>query len=259
VIGHARWRRRVSLLAAGALPEREREETSFHLGSCGRCREELAGLQEALEAVRQDPVRQAEPPLAASFLLARVQARLDQIERGRDRPAHALRPRAGFLWTLGSASAVGLALLVVLRPPSVVEQDGPVPPPGVVVSDEIVRRMERRVARDQAARYLSDAQDVLVTMAASPPNCEKESGRVDIGDETRRSRQLLARRALLVDLDRDDVASARPVLEDVEDMLREVAALPSCIRPRELEPIHREMSRRHLLMKMDLLTRELLG
>ena len=96
--------------------------------------------------------------------------------------------------------------------------------------DEIVARMERRLSRDQAARYLDEAQDVLVTVAGHPADCEREHGRVDVGEEAQRSRELLARRALMVELGGDEVASARPLLDDVEGMLREVAALPACAR-----------------------------
>ena len=45
---------------------------------------------------------------------------------------------------------------------------------------------------------------------------------------------------------------ARDVLDDVEEMLREVAALDACARPQDLEAIHGEIARRHLLMKIDL-------
>ena len=82
---------------------------------------------------------------------------------------------------------------------------------------------------------------------------------VDVEQEAQRSRELLARRALLVGASGEDVASARPILRDVEYVLREVASLPSCARERDLQAIQREMSRRNLLMKIDLMTRELKG
>ena len=118
--------------------------------------------------------------------------------------------------------------------------------------------MERTVTRKQTARYLDDAQDLLLTVAAPHP-CPRESKRVDVEDEARRSRELLARRALLVGTSGETVASARPVLRDVEYVLREMASLPSCARERDLQAIQREVSRRNLLMKIDLMTRELKG
>jgi hypothetical protein len=57
----------------------------------------------------------------------------------------------------------------------------------------------------------------------------------------------------------EDVDSVRPVLRDVEYVLREVASLPSCAREKDLLAIQREVSRRNLLMKIDLMTRELKG
>ncbi len=110
----------------------------------------------------------------------------------------------------------------------------------------------------QTARYLDDAQDLLLTVAAPHP-CPREAKRVDVEQEAQRSRDLLARRALLVGTNGEDVASVRPVLRDVEYVLREVASLPSCARERDLQAIQREVSRRNLLMKIDLMTRELKG
>ena len=81
---------------------------------------------------------------------------------------------------------------------------------------------------------------------------------MDVEEEAERSRRLLARRALVIETG-EDVASVRPVLRDVEYVLREVASLPSCARERDLQAIQREVSRRNLLMKIDLMTRELKG
>jgi hypothetical protein len=52
---------------------------------------------------------------------------------------------------------------------------------------------------------------------------------------------------------------ARDVLDDVEEMLRAVAALDACARPQDLEAIRGEIAKRRLLMKIDLVTRELQG
>ena len=115
------------------------------------------------------------------------------------------------------------------------------------------------MSRQQAARYLSDAQDVLVTVAGPPERCHRAHERVDVAQEARRSRELLARRTLLLDLEEPEVASASPVLEEVEHLLREVAALESCVRQGELDALEREIVRRRLLMRIDLATQELLG
>jgi predicted anti-sigma-YlaC factor YlaD len=256
---HGRWRERMSLLAAGVLGPAEEAAARTHLDSCPSCRADHARAAEAFGLLARDPVRTAEVPVPLEHLVRRVQARLDA-------PA----PAAGFHWAYSATAAAGLAaaLLAVAVVPRLLERPSPASSPAsefaeVVseadVPDEVVARMERRLSRDQAARYLDEAQDVLVTVAGHPADCERDHERVDVGEEARRSRELLARRALMVELGGDEVASARPLLDDVEGLLREVAALPACARADSLDAIHRQMQRRNVLMKIDLLTNELRG
>ncbi|HEY2945829.1 MAG TPA: hypothetical protein VGN09_25590 [Vicinamibacteria bacterium] len=254
---HRGWRRRTSLLALGALERPEADEARAHVDGCARCAEDLARLRQALELAALDPVRTAEPPLGLPALLARVDARLEA--------AAAAEPRLGgrMAWLVpAGALAAGLAALLLLRP----ARTPPAPPATptgaaethVAVPEDMLGRMERTVTRAQTARYLDEAQDLLLTVAAPRP-CAKRSRRVDVEQEAERSRELLARRALLMGTSGEDVASARPVLRDVEYVLREVASLPSCARERDLQAIQREVSRRNLLIKIDLMTRELKG
>jgi len=251
---HGRWSRRVSLLAAGALDEADRAETLAHVDGCARCRAELADAREMIAFVERDPVREAEPPIPIGSLVARVQARLTEAERSATSPR--TWPRAA----LPLAAAAVVLVLIGMWLPDRTPRVGPGPVrPQAAVSEEALRRLETSVARANAVRYLNEAQDVLVTVAAAPLRCERKRAHVDVGDEARRSRELLTRRALLVDTDRDEIAGARPVLEDVSDALREVAALDACARPEDLEAIQRRMARGRLLMKIDLMTQELEG
>ena len=255
---HGRRRRQVSLLAAGALEGAEREAALRHLDGCPGCRAEHAALRDALALAAGDPVREAEPPIPLGALVARVQARIAAGERS-PRPS---RPAAAWAW---GAAAAALAVAVLLPrtatspAPALSPAAAPEAAPADDESPEFMRRMERSVARQQAARYLDEAGDVLVTVAAKPQRCRREWERVDVGAEAERSRDLLARRQLLLEVDAEAVASARPVLDDVERMLREVASLEACARRGELDSIHREMQRSRLLMKIDLLSRELQG
>jgi hypothetical protein len=205
----------------------------------------MEATRRALGVLAEDPMLSMEPRLALPALVARVQARLDSP------------PRPALRWPVPLAAvAAATFLLIWLRPPAA--PPGPPPPSAAAAFDPtLLRRMERNVAREQAVRYLNEAQDLLVAVAAAPQKCPRGPLRVDVGDEARRSRDLLARRALMVDLHEAEVASAGPVLDDVENMLREVAALQSCARAEDLEAITREMERRRLLMKIDLMTREL--
>jgi hypothetical protein len=266
ILGHGRWRRRVALLAAGALDADESRSALSHAESCPSCAQDLAHMRSVLALVAADPLRGAEPPIPLGALMARVNARLD--EEARPRPVW--RPLLG---GAGALAAVVLGVLVLRAPhsgaPPLSTAGAPSraasPPASAAVEAEplipadALRRLEHTLERDRAARYLSDAQDVLVTVAAAPQRCTRRRGAVEVGAEAERSRDLLARRQLFVESDGSATAAARDVLDDVEEMLREVAALDPCARPEDLEAIRGEITRRHLLMKIDLVTRELRG
>ena len=262
MIGHRRWARKVALLAADALPPAEREETVAHLDRCVRCAEALAGLRRLGAVLADEPAMSASLPISLGALQARVRARLQE-------PGREAAPRRLSRLLVPVAAAAGVAAVagmlaqqrgtrVAPSPATATVADGT---PAAVgpAAEELLRRMERSLAREQAARYLADAQDVFVTVAAGPPPCPQTGRTIEVEDEARRSRQLLTRRALLVEMGRDDVASAEPVLAEVEQVLREVAALPSCVGPGQLRALERDIERRRLLMKIDLMTRELAG
>jgi len=254
---HGRWRRDVSLLAAGALPAAERAAAERHAAACAACAADLAALRSTLAVAAVDEACAAEPPIAVEWLRARVQARLDAAAAAPPRRAR----RAA--WVAGLAAAAAVVAATIVSRPAPPPAAGPAVADGVVepeiaVSDEALERMERTMARERTARYLDEAQDVLVTVSGAPRRCDRKTQHVDMGDETRRSRELLARRARL-DLDGSAALTAGPVLDDVEKVLREVASLENCARRRDVEAIHRHVERERLLMKMELMTRELAG
>ncbi|HXB53554.1 MAG TPA: hypothetical protein VN461_02160 [Vicinamibacteria bacterium] len=246
---HLRARRRLPLLAAGVLDGPARGATLAHVASCSSCRGELDELGAVLRLLASD-LKPAEPPLSLSLLVARVGSRLDELDRG----PGTVRPRPWVVasWAGAAAVVAAVAAVVFLLPGR--PRGGNERP---LVSEDTLQRLERNVAREQAARYLGEAQDVLVSVAAAPPPCDRE--KVDMGEASERSRKLLTRGALLVDPEGPAVASARPVLNDVEQALRQVAALESCVRARDVQRVREDLARRQLLMKIRLMKRELEG
>jgi hypothetical protein len=256
MLAHLRLRRRVALLAAGVLDGRERDETRAHVDSCARCRREHTELRALVGAVEADPLRSAEPEMPVSVLIDRVEQRLDR--------AAAARPAPAVGWRLALPAAVAAAITLVLLGTELLPRLGPepaapTPVPAAALPAAVLDRLERNMAREHAARYLSEAQDVLLAVAATEADCDRENDRVDVGEAPDRSRELLARRALLVEGRPEAVASARTVLDEVELTLREVADLPSCVRRRDVERLRREIDRRQLHMRIRLMTRELEG
>ena len=74
---HGRWRREISLLAAGALDGGERQAAERHAASCEACAADLSALRAVLAVAAVDEACAAEPPVAVEWLRARVHARLD--------------------------------------------------------------------------------------------------------------------------------------------------------------------------------------
>jgi hypothetical protein len=259
ILAHLRTRRRVSLLAAGVLEGRERSETLAHVEACARCRAEHEALRAVVAAIEADPAREAEPGVPLALLVARVER---EIER---EIAPAGRPR-WWLVVLPAAAAILAAVAVV---PRLVLPQHPAPeaaraaiPPAEaspLVTEDALARIERNLAREHAVRYLSEAGEVLVTVAATGADCDPADERLDVGRAPERSRELLERRALAVGSGGEAVASAQGVLDDVELALREVADLPSCVKRADVERVRREVDERQLLMRIRLMTRELEG
>lgn len=264
ILLHGRWRRRTALLALGALEGAEADGARVHVAGCAACARELDETRAALDLVSADPRRGAEPPIPLGALVARVQARLDETP-ARTRSWRPVLAGVGLLAAVVAAltaySQRGPAPRVAASPEvaSAASADPGAAADSAADSAAAVHRIETTLERERAARYLSDAQDVLVTVVSAPQRCTRRRNAVEVGPEAERSRELLARRRLFVETDAPSTVAARDVLDDVEEMLREVAALDACARPQDLEAIRGEIARRRLLMKIDLVTRELQG
>jgi hypothetical protein len=250
---HRRAELRTDLLAFGVLEGAERERAIAHVATCERCAAAFAAAERAQDALAADPVRLAEPSVPLATAVAVVRGKLKAASARRP----ALRPLAASL-AFAAVAALALVVLLPARPPR----------PEVTVSQSLedaadssaaFNRAERTVAREQAARYLTEAQDVLTQVASEPVICSLQARTVNVGDEAARSRRLLERRALFVDTAAEHVAAVKPVLDDVEVVLRDVATLDPCARPAEVMRVRDEIGRRQLLMRIRLMTRELQG
>ena len=260
ILEHLRTRRLVPLLAAGVLEGEEREAARRHVARCARCRGERDELVALVRAMEEDPLRYAEPDVPASVVAAQVARAVERALATRSG-----RPRWFLVALPAAAAVVGVSLLAPavvgrLRPtPAPTLAPIPRPAPETAETEAALVRLERSLAREHAARYLADAGDVLVTVAASAADCDRAEDRLDVGGAPERSRELLEMRRLVVDSGGEAVASAQGVLDDVELALHEVSALPSCVRRRDVDRLRREVEDRQLLMRIRLMTRELEG
>lgn len=257
---HRRWQEDVSLLAAGALAETARPTVLRHVETCAACRLELAQARGVLGLLAREHEATA-PPISLTALRVRVEARLheDQEEVPAAAPTRGVRPAWSTGWAAWSRPAAAAVAIVIVAGLVLLLPRNPRPVEEIVISQEAVQRLERNVAREQTVHYLREAHDVLVNVAATLPRCTRRTRALEVTEEAQRSRDLLARRALLVDVGERHVASAAPVLDDVEHLLHAVASLEDCARGGDLQLIQHQIAERRVLMKISLMERELLG
>lgn len=264
---HFRYRDRLGLLAEGVLSPAEAREVTTHVEGCAACRAELDSLRAVGAALAADAALDRALPISSDALRTRVLAQI------RAEAAATARPRAfSFAPVLGALSLVALGLAAGLlatrlaseAPATVATTSTATAPRAFEASAETAlndtafyERIEKTHLRANAARYLAEAQDVLVQVAAAAdcPDSPKDS--VDVTRESRTSRTLLSRRAALVADSGDALMSARGVLEEVEGVLQQVADLPQCTRRTDVNAIARRVDRKNLLMKIDLVSQEL--
>jgi hypothetical protein len=257
---HFRYRSRLGLLASSALDRRETEWVGGHVADCVSCQAELASLSRLTESLRADAAIDRPLPVSSEALRTRVLARIRAAG-----PQAAPAPSLALFPVLSALGLVGLGLAASYLAPRIVS------PPGPALSAPLLQasaatapndaafyeRLEKTHARANAARYLAEAQDVLIQVgaAADCPDSPKDS--VDVAREAQASRSLLKRRAALVSGSQGTLLAAQGVMEEVEGVLQQVAELPKCTRRRDVDVIARAVDRRNLLMKIDLVAQEL--
>jgi len=260
---HFRFTRRLGLLAAGVLNPTEASFVRSHIESCPSCRTELQGLERADAALRADAAIGRALPISSEALQTRVFARLREAPSSRP-----VVPAWSLASSLSAAGLIGIGLLagiLAARLAPLVPEVAPVPV-GVSLedagetasnNDAFYARLEKTHLRADAARYLEDAQDVLVQMRAAADCPDSPQDSVDVAQEARTSRTLLKRRAALVSGSGETLLAARGVMEEVEGLLQQVAELPQCTRRSEVAAIARNVERKNLLMKIDMVAQEL--
>jgi len=258
---HFRYRNRLGLLASSSLEPQEALTVRRHVDSCASCQAELVGLTALSSALAADAAEGRSLPISSDALRTRVLARIRQAEaRPVPAPAFRLSPSLAALGLVGVAVISGLLLNRFSAPAP--ESRAAVAP--LVASADTAQndaafyeRMEKTQTRANAARYLAEAQDILIQVSAAADCPDSPRDSVDVEKEAQTSRTLLKRRAALVSGSRGTLLAAQGVMEEVEGMLQQVAELPKCTRRKDVDAIARAMDKRNLLMKIDLVAQEL--
>ena len=259
---HFQYRRRLGLLASSSLDVHEAEGIRSHVAVCASCQAELGELSRLAAVLQADAALDRPLPISSESLRTRVLARI------KTSPAASPRRAWGPAPAMAALGLVGIGLLAfVLLTRSSGPTIGPAPShaPLLATADTAANdaafyeRLEKTQTRADAARYLAEAQDILIQVraAADCPDSPKDS--VDVTAEARTSRTLLKRRAALVSGSQGSLVAAQGVMEEVEGVLQRVADLPRCTRRKDVDAIARTVDQRNLLMKIDLVAQELVA
>jgi len=258
---HFRYRDRLGLLATSSLEAHEALAVRKHVDGCPSCQAELSGLIALSSRLAAEAALALDRPLPISSeaLRTRVFARIRQAEAAPVRgTGFDLSPA---LLTLGLA---GLSLIAgVLATRTSAPRNEPTVAPLVASAETAINdaafyeRLEKTQTRANAARYLAEAQDILIQVSAAADCPDSPRDSVDVEKEAQTSRRLLRRRAALVSGSRGTLMAAQGVMEEVEGVLQQVAELPKCTRRKDVDAIARAVDRRNLLMKIDLVAQEL--
>lgn len=260
---HFRYRQRLGLLASSSLDPGEAEGISKHVAECPSCRAELAELSRLHAALQADAALERPLPISSEALRTRVFARLRTPQpQSSGLQAWGLAPALSALGLVGIGLAAGL-LATRLSGPTYEPLQAPVrlqATADTAANDAaFYERLEKTQTRANAARYLAEAQDILIQVraAADCPDSPKDS--VDVTTEAQTSRTLLKRRAALVAGSEGTLLAAQGIMEEVEGVLLRVAELPKCTRRKDVDAIARTVDQRNLLMKIDLVAQELVA
>jgi len=258
---HFRFRNRLGLLASSSLDPRETEWVRGHVARCASCQAELTELSNLTAILKTDASLDRPLPVSTEALRSRVLARI--------RSSPPVPARAG--WSPAPAmSALALVGVFVLAGVLATRSSAPKEPEGTIApliasadtaanDAAFYERLEKTHTRANAARYLSEAQDILIQVraAADCPDSPKDS--VDVTAEAQTSRTLLGRRAALVSGSQGSLLAAQGVMEEVEGVFQKVAELPKCTRRKDVDAIARSVDQKNLLMKIDLVAQELVS
>lgn len=248
----------------GELKERDRERIEAHLAGCLRCRRELSEMRAVLagaDSLRDEIAGAMETvdwDSQAIRITNRAMSRADNIAAERRKSSFrgflsrpALRPAAAAL-LLGVALGAGMTWLLVRRPaPAEISLAEQVRVPRSVLDDMTVE-----VARRETLDYLEKSRYLLLDFVQASP--DKSAGFWHTDFAARRTRDLLSRKKFInPQLDQFKMAKARAICDQIEWLFLELTQISGELSAAELERIRSLIEERRLLLKINLVAREL--
>jgi len=239
----------IVLHAEGELDPEQARQVATHLSECAECSRQ-AGEIDTLRLWLADPeiFAPSEDNRWRSFAAACARS----VRETKVRRFPVARP---LRWALPLAAAVLLAagLLWMPRHTSTPAITTAQPAPG---NDAFLRRMQSAVTVDGTAQYLSQCQDLLVNMLKSKQRCTQD--KYDLSFEVARARELLERKRILdSELNAPEVARAKELCDDLENVLMDLSLSQSCETRDRVRSMENMIEREQLLLRIQLVESEI--
>jgi anti-sigma factor RsiW len=274
-------RAELSTFLSDELESGRRDDVLAHLARCRACADESVVISETLSAARgafADEERVDWDTFAWQTARLAREADARSARSGEVVPLPARREPSWMRVAAPLAASVAVAAILgylAWQTPTTPGPDTPVadrraaveeprPPapadrgtaPVLVGAEELLARTRVELAKSDAARYLADSRNVLLSFTELPVPCENES--IDVSVEREVSARLLRRKQYL-DRELQDVAVARArrLADEVEHLLAEIALLENCVPPERVQEIRDLVTQRQLMMRIEMLTDEL--
>jgi len=258
---HARTKKELAAFLRGELEEGRRRAMAEHIDTCPECRAETEALERLLketDAVRSE-IRKAADSVDWGTLPAAIADRAMAASRKPQDAPSAARPR-GWLFPLRMRPVLaGLAAgLVVGALATYLALRSPVPRPGreaaYHASGEFLDRAELEMARRNTLDYLEKSQYVLLDVFESG----RDGAAVPAVVRSERVRDLVQRKKYLnAQLERYQMAKAKTICDQIEALFRELSEINEDLPEAELGRIRELVEERQILLKINLVKKEL--
>jgi hypothetical protein len=246
---------------SGDLGEGRRAKMAEHLEKCPDCRaeaDEMRRVIEKTEAVKAE-IRRAVASVNWEALPATIADRAFAASRKPERASPAARPWGWFAALRMKPALAGLAAGLVVGATAmyfVLRTPGPRPDgdTGYYASGEFLDRAELTMARRNTLDYLEKSQYVLLDVFESAG----EGGPTSAPFRSEQARDLLSKKKYLnAQLERFQMAKAKAICDQIEMLFLELAQLSDELPAAELGRIRGFVEERQLLLKINLVKKEL--
>ncbi len=236
-----------------ALDAPQSAEVREHLESCPNCKREAGEINQIRAWLADPEIFSPNQDLSWQILPRTLAARaksLPTVKRW-------LPANFGSLgWTLSMAATIVLAfgsVWLVNRPRPEPEVASMATAPG---NAAFLGRMQNAYAREATALYLSECQDLLLSLMRAGKNCPGQN--YDVSLEVERAQRLLQRKQLLeAELKSPDVERAKPLCDELENFLVNLSTSDRCETLDKMRRMESFIQREQLLLRISLLQSEL--